>query len=443
MGASWRESIIYGTVTFYGILYWLSRAIARYGGIPIYLSIPMVMLLSVYNGSYLAVFAHVYRKARNTPAGSILLALFFTTLEFVRSKLITGFPWGGPGVFVERPIEILQTASILGAVGCTFPVVLSNLLLEGWIRKKSPKYVVLGCLIPALMFSWGYLRIKSIGNTKTHKTLKIALCQPNIDQGVKWNRSYFKNTLGLLDRLVEKSKGSDFVVLPETSIPGFVSGKTYLGAFLEGLSKRTGTFLGAGALYRDKKGKIFNSFFLVSPKKGMVGRYDKIHLVPFGEFMPLSSKLQFLKKLGVSGNFSPGKEQKLFLVKGYKFGVLICFESIFPEISRKYVENGADFILNITNDGWFGNSPGPYQHFAFSRFRAVEEGVYFVRCANTGISGFISPSGEVIKDLGIGKRGTLTMDIPNVKLNTFYRRWGHLFPPASSVSLMLLAALTL
>ncbi len=438
-GAGIKESLIYGSFTYFLIMHWLVKSISRYGGIPWIASASMVVLLSLYNGLYIAAFSFLYRRL---PKNALLLSSCFLTLEYVRANLLTGLPWGSLGLNLERPIQMMQIASIFGLKGCTFAVALVNILLYKSIKEERPRNLVISGILILSLFLFGSVRLKSKKNGENcPKILNVALCQPNVDQGVKWDLKYIKSTLSNLEELALKGAGSDLVVFPETSVPGFLSQDQRLKKFILPLSRRVKAFIGTGALHREK-GKMYNSFFLISPKHGIVGRYDKTHLVPFGEFTPLFERFSALRKISLGGNYSPGKNLKLFRVGRAKIGVLICFESIFEDISRKYVKMGADVILNITNDGWFGRSPGPYQHFSYSRFRAVENGVYYLRCASTGISAVISPYGEVLEKLPLETKGIIKFSVPDSKIKTFYTSHGYLFPKVVSiVSLVLLPVL--
>ena len=172
----------------------------------------------------------------------------------------------------------------------------------------------------------------------------------------------------------------------------------------------------------------YNSAYLASPSGEVVGRYDKIHLVPFGEYVPLSNLLFFIGSLGEGiGNFKSGKEMINFSMPRARFGVLICFEIIFPDLCRRFVKEGANFLVTITNDAWFGRTSAPYQHFAIATFRAIENRVFVARAANTGISGLIDPKGKVVKKSGIFTEEAITGTIRLMKTKTFYTLYGDVF----------------
>jgi apolipoprotein N-acyltransferase len=174
--------------------------------------------------------------------------------------------------------------------------------------------------------------------------------------------------------------------------------------------------------------RLLNSAFLISADGQILDRYDKIHLVPFGEYIPLKHILKFLDKLVVGiGDFFPGNAPEVLQGPGGRFGVVICFEVIFPDLVRRFVDLGADYMVTITNDAWFGRSSAPYQHFGMVVFRAVENRVYFARAANTGISGFIDPFGRIVHQSNIFTEEALTGEIQTGGPRTFYTGYGNLF----------------
>jgi apolipoprotein N-acyltransferase len=186
---------------------------------------------------------------------------------------------------------------------------------------------------------------------------------------------------------------------------------------------------GSPAYHRDPGGlRYLNSAFLLSPDAQLLGRSDKIHLVPFGEYVPLGSFLPFVNKLVTGiGDYSPGEINPL-PIQGHQLGVLICYEVIFPELAREYVRQGSDLLVNITNDAWFGDSSAPWQHLAMARFRAIENRVWLARAANTGISAFISPSGRVVEQTSLFDTGFLVGKVGLGARPGLYSRMGDLVP---------------
>ncbi len=179
---------------------------------------------------------------------------------------------------------------------------------------------------------------------------------------------------------------------------------------------------------KDREIHYFNSAFLISPEKKILGRYDKIHLVPFGEYAPLSSIFGFTRDIiGAMGDFHSGEEVVTLAIPQGRFGVLICYEAIFPDLTRQFVEKGAQFLVNITNDAWFGRTAAPFQHLSMARLRAIENRVPIARAANTGVSGFIDPSGRLIQSSEIFTKAILSDTIYLRKVWSFYTQFGDVF----------------
>jgi apolipoprotein N-acyltransferase len=276
--------------------------------------------------------------------------------------------------------------------------------------------------------------------------LKIGLVQGDIDQSIKWDKAFQLETLNIYEKLslrVAEDK-PDLIIWPETATPFFFQdAKEYQPLVLD-IPKKTYAFLLFGSpSNKIERGKVkhYNSAYLVSPAGELVGKYDKIHLVPFGEYVPMQNLLFFIGSLGEGiGDFKSGKEIYNFSLPQGKFGVLICFEIIFPDLCRKFVQKGANFLVTITNDAWFGRTSAPYQHFSMAAFRAVENRVFVARAANTGITGIIDPKGKILKEVGIFERGTVNGAIRLSNQKTFYTLHGDLFAWAcSAFSIFLLA----
>jgi apolipoprotein N-acyltransferase len=232
----------------------------------------------------------------------------------------------------------------------------------------------------------------------------------------------------------------NLILWPETAIPFYLQLRDSNGEMVLETARKTESHIITGSpAYRRGEGGIeyFNSAFLISPEGEMAGRYDKVHLVPFGEYVPLKRLLFFIKKLTVGvGDFSSGTSLTPLTLKTASgegsdrssVGVLICFESIFPKLARGMVGNGANLLAVITNDGWFGRTSAPYQHFDIAVFRAVENRSFLLRAANTGVSGIVNPTGRIITKSSLFTRTTLVEDVGlRAAPLTFYTRYGDLF----------------
>jgi apolipoprotein N-acyltransferase len=276
--------------------------------------------------------------------------------------------------------------------------------------------------------------------------LTIGVAQGNIPQDVKWDSAFQKKTLATYRDLSLALEGQSpgLIVWPETAFPSSFPSGTELDDKVMDIAQETGTHLLMGALSAKEKKKaigevrevieVYNSAYLLSPQRRILGLYDKMHLVPFGEYIPFSARFPILNKLAGIWNIEPGEKTVLFRLPRGRFGVLICFEVIFPELCRESVRQGANFMVTITNDAWFGKTSAPHQHLSQATFRAIENRVWLVRAANTGISAFIDPWGRIIKPSGLFAPAVLAAEI-TFKANTvtFYTRYGDLFALACSL----------
>jgi apolipoprotein N-acyltransferase len=259
----------------------------------------------------------------------------------------------------------------------------------------------------------------------------VVLAQGNIDQAIKWDRAFQRQTLEIYAELTRAGgPGSRLVVWPEAAVPAYLLYEPQILRRIMDLSAEVGAPLLVGTLDAVREGRTtryLNSAFLVNGR-AITERYDKMHLVPFGEYVPLKRLLFFVEAIAVEiGDFTPGPRPVVFPLGGAPFGTVICYEVVFPELFRRFVAQGARFMVNITNDAWFGDSGGPLQHLAMVPLRAVENGVAVARAANTGVSALVHPSGRIDPSLGLVQRGVLRVDVPLRAGQTFYTRFGDVF----------------
>ena len=442
-----------GLISYCGILYWIIVAVHTYGNIPLGLSGFILLLLVGYLSLFIGAFAYLTRVV---PWSSGILTVLFlpalwTALEYLRSFFLTGFPWANLGYSQYLNLPFIQMAEFTGTYGLSFVIVLVNAtlfwILHQWAKKTFPVLEVVFTLLVLLGFMlFGYTKMRTVDQQILQQpSLKVGLVQGNIDQSIKWDESFQKETLRIYERLSLKvAKGKpDLIIWPETATPFFFQQVVEYQPMVLDIPKKTNAFLLFGSpAFKLERGKInhYNSAYLASPSKEIIGRYDKIHLVPFGEYVPLSSLLFFVESLGEGiGNFKSGKLITNFSLPQGKFGVLICFEIIFPDLCRRFVKNGADFLVTITNDAWFGRTSAPYQHFSIAVFRAVENRVFIARAANTGISGFIDPKGKILKKGAIFTEEAMNGTIRLSKKKTFYTLYGDVFAwICSGLSILLL-----
>jgi apolipoprotein N-acyltransferase len=451
---SFKLGCLSGIVSFLGILYWIVVAVHTYGNIPLIPSVLILLLLVVYLSLFIGAFTFLTRLIQ---LGSGIQTFLFTpflwvALEYLRSLLLTGFPWANLGYSQYLNLPFIQMADVTGAYGLSFVILMVNAtlfwILHQWPKKIFPLKEALVTAVLLLGFLiYGYAKMGRVDRQMIQNPpLKIGLVQGDIDQSIKWDEAFQLETLKIYEKLslrVAEDK-PHLIIWPETATPFFFQDAKEYHPLILDIPRKTNAFLLFGSpSYKINKGRVnhYNSAYLVSPSGELVGKYDKIHLVPFGEYVPMQDLFFFIGSLGEGiGDFKSGKEIYNFSLPQGKFGVLICFEIIFPDLCRKFVKKGANFLVTITNDAWFGRTSAPYQHFSMAAFRAVENRVFVARAANTGITGIIDPKGKILKEGGIFERGTMNGTIRLSNRKTFYTLHGDVFAWACSVfSIFLLA----
>ncbi len=438
---SFELGFLTGIIAFLGILYWVIVAVHTYGNVPLIPSGLILLLLVAYLSLFIGAFAFLTRflQMRSGLQTILFTPLLWVGLEYVRTFLLTGFPWADLGYSQYLNLPLIQIADVTGVYGLSFVIVLVNATLFGVLRQWSKRIfpvreVIFTALLLLGLFIYGYSKMGIVARQMIQNpALKIGLVQGNIDQSVKWDKSFQKETLKTYARLSSKvaEEKPDLIIWPETATPFFFQDAEEYQPLILDIPKRTNAFLLFGSpSYKVEKGKVshYNSAYLVSPSGNLVGKYDKIHLVPFGEYVPMQRLLFFIGSLGEGiGDFKSGKEMFNFPLPRDKFGVLICFEIIFPDLCRRFVKGGANFLVTITNDAWFGRTSAPYQHFSIAAFRAVENHVFVARAANTGITGFIDPRGKILREGRIFMEEAMSGTIRLSNQKTFYTLYGDVF----------------
>ncbi|MEJ2639785.1 MAG: apolipoprotein N-acyltransferase [Desulfosarcinaceae bacterium] len=450
--SDWRESfrlgVTGGMVHYLSLLYWIVHTMHHYGHLPLWQCVPILGLMAAYLALYTGLLT-AWISAR--PANLATLMLFpaiGVALEYVRTYFLTGFPWEFLGYSQFRCLSIIQIADLFGVYGVSALVFFANGAIafaflaftrRTWHQQSvtlSLGRVSLPLLALILALSWGYgrLRLGTVAETISHTPqANIAVVQGNIDQARKWDPGYQQQTIDKYQALSAKivAKGADLVVWPETATPFYLFRDRDLSQqVLAGIrNTQTDYLIGSPAFSHLNGGlQLHNSTYLIDKEGRLRGSYEKVHLVPFGEYVPLKRWLPFLGKLVAEvGDFKPGRRGTTLNWRGHKLGPLICYEIIFPRLARAMAASGANVLVNQTNDAWFGRTSAAYQHFSMGVFRAVENRRSLVRAANTGISGYIDPTGKIqaqtdlFKDAAID-RSVVLMDIP-----TLYSRVGDLF----------------
>jgi apolipoprotein N-acyltransferase len=362
-----------------------------------------------------------------------------------RSYLFSGFPWMLLGYTLAGSGTLRQAADLAGVHGLSFLLALSGVSVYFAGRRLCDRLPAkaAGALIPgvaAVLFLVMYGRSGSAnpaGPGARPPEVKVAIAQGGIDQSVKWNPGNQLATLGIYGELTQQARdaGAQLVVWPETAAPFFYGWEAGLSRRLEAIAVRGGIPILFGAPWYDPaSGEFYNSVFQMDARGVVLGRYDKRHLVPFGEYVPFRSVLFFLKKLTAGGgDFSTGTSPALFRVLGQPVAASICYEALFPALIREGVLEGATWFVNVTNDAWFGDTVAPLQHLAMARMRCVEFRRPMVRAANSGISAVIEADGGIATSLGLFRRGLLVAGIRPATGETVYAKTGEIFGISCSI----------
>ena len=437
--AAFGLGLISGLAHFVVLLYWIVYVTHVHGFLPLPLSIGILILLAAYLSLYPALWGLglSWGAARGLSPlwwGPVLWA----TLELGQTYIITGFPWEplGNGLFLH-PL-LLQVADFSGVYGLSFLVVLINACLWRCLappraqRERRYRYLVGIVVVLALWLGYGYYRLEAVQKLAARSPkLKVAVVQGNIRQGEKWKKEMVLTTVERYAELTRKVKGAQLIVWPETSAPFFFLRTPDLTARVQAIAKESGGALLFGAPAWDLvsgEERYFNRAYLLSPQGETLGYYDKAHLVPYGEYVPLRRFMPFIGKMvPMVGDFAEGPVGATVKLDGVALGPLVCYESIFPNLSRAQVANGARLLVNITNDAWFGKTAAASQHMAMAVLRAVENHVYLARAANTGISCFIDAGGHILWQSEIDIPEAHALELPLMPGGSLYTRIGDVF----------------
>jgi apolipoprotein N-acyltransferase len=427
-----------GFTAYAGLFYWVNIVMVTYGKLHWSVSGTLYLTLAAYLALYPGLVLWLMRRGevRGIPA-LCSFPVLWVGCELIRSHLLTGFPWASLGYTQYRTLPLIQISDLTGVYGVSFLVAFANVVyyrIWVWLRQKEAPYPVAGLvtLLVLLAATLGY-GFTALNRGEKGGVQRVLLVQGNIPQDVKWNPAFQESTVATYERLSRKGcqSAGTLVVWPESALPFYLQGEPAYAARVKSLAAELKSCLVTGSpAFEKERGVVrnLNSAFLISPTGALLGRSDKLHLVPFGEYVPLAALFPFVEKLVAGiGDFSPGKSALPLETPGGKVGVLVCFEVIFPEIARAYVQAGAGVLVNITNDAWFGNSSAPYQHLAMTVFRAVENRVPLVRAANTGISSVIDSKGHIRGMTPLFEEATLSAEVRRGAGGSFYSRHGDLF----------------
>ncbi len=433
-------------------LYWIPIPLHDFADVRMEFAIfPMFLLAGIVAiDTAVAIWAGEFVARRTRIPAVITMPVAWTAVEWIRTYFPIGFPWNLLGYTAYRNLELIQFAEFTGVYGVSALIVFFNAVVyvvmfrRGGNRLQAVSLSTLTALMIVLV-AFGAWRIRNLKNAPSTGSFKVAMVQGNIPQSLKWDPNFLPQSYKVYqDETVDAAKrGADLIVWPEAAAaflfqpddryPAMLTSDVQYRTTLLTLARNIGKpiLFGAPALavQNDRVAGFYNRADLVSDKGEVVAHYDKIELVPFGEYVPARGILGFFVNRIVEGmgDMIPGKEQTLFEFKGAKLGILICYESIFPDLTRREVNEGADVLVNITNDAWYGESSAPYQVLAMAALRSVETKVPMVRAANTGFSALIEPSGRITERTPLFKRGTTIVDVSWRPVRTLYTMVGDLF----------------
>ena len=430
--AAFRRAYLCGFLFFAATLGWF--VYVTYPG-----AILLVAFLALYFGLFGMLFAYFYAGDGKFRFHSVLritvLSSVWVALEFIRAHLFSGFGWVMLGHTQYKNLWLIQIADMTGVYGVSFLVMLVNLLIfETWRARKpllTVNIFVAAILLIVLIYGWS-----TINQKRSYEMVKVGVVQPNIPLAVDWDESQKPWIVAKTIQLTRtfQDQKLDLIVWPETSLPGVITDAPFLTHQIQAAAADLKTSVLIGSVAREDE-RYYNSAFLIGADGQMGERYDKIHLVPFGEFLPLRPILGWINKFVDLDDFTPGKAYKIFSVtpRQRKFGVLICFEDTIGDVRRHFAKAGAEFFVNMTNDAWFRDTKSPFLHLQAAVFGCVENHRSLVRAANTGVSAMVDPWGRVITTVRDrrGKEtfidGTTWGFVPLNHEKTFYTKYGDLF----------------
>ncbi len=453
-----------GAVYFTGTLYWITLVVVTYGNLQWWVGTLVNAALIAYLSLFPACFAVIMRRIviAYGPAALLASPLVWVATEMGRMDLLTGFPWVLLGYSQVTTLPIAQIASLVGVYGVSALVVsvsavaalfaTTSIARPALVRSSrwsrwAPALVV-GLLLGAVAL-WGSLRVKRGELTRLGDPVRVGLIQGNVDQAVKMEladaRSIFESYLRMTRQAI--GAGAELVVWPESSAPFLFEEDRPSANRIRAIAREARVHIVVGSdqiQWGPHRVPVtyYNSAFLVRPDGTVPEAYRKMHLVPFGEYVPLKRLLFFAAPLVEAvGPFSCGERAVLLPVGPHPISVAICYEVVYPSLVRQFVSGGSELLTTITNDAWFGRTSAPYQHFAQASMRAIEEGRYLVRSANTGISGIVDPYGRVLERSDIYQQTVIVGEARFLRESTFYARHGDVFAYASlAMTLALLVA---
>lgn len=440
--SSWRAFLlgwVSQVVAWLMMVPWVVRVMSHYGGLPLPVGIAIFIAMALYLGIFGGLFGWIVYRLRldHRMTKWLLVPLAWAAVEYARTYLFTGFPWNLLASAIVDLSSFVQMDRFAGPYLLGALLVSTSSLIAWLVTQKTlpiQKVLVLGAFGIFILVWWGtgLVAAKLFSRPTGTTPATAALLQPNIEQQMRWDPA---NTVRIYDQMIAMTReaadrGAHVVIWPESTVPlayGTAS-NTFFQEGVEAIARERNLDIILGAVAEDEKDptKLWNSAFLVTNGK-TVGHYDKIRLVPFGEYVPLRKMLFFAEKLVRDvGEFQFGTNDNP-LVGRFRYGPAICYEVVYPQIARTQVLHGANVLVTITNDAWYDGTSAPRQHLNQARLRAIEMNRYLLRAGTTGISAVVDPSGHLLKQLPMGQQGTIMAEFQPRKDVTPYARFGDWF----------------
>jgi apolipoprotein N-acyltransferase len=427
-------------LSFYGLLlYWIPAVPAHYGGLSpafsLLVDIVLVLFLSLFWGVGSLILSKV--SGRWPVIGFIVAPFIWVAQEYAVTYIFTGFPWGLLGYSQHANLWLIQAATVAGVYGVSWILIFFQSSFTFSFRRKLRTPFAVGLAVLVLAHTAGLI---SMGRPQpASDSFQAAVVQGNVSSDIAWDKVPASFVQGLFEKHLDLTRraakeGAQLIIWPEFSVPLCFSCSDPLALSFKhkllNYVKQTGRTLLIGTSevsLQEEKTEYYNAALGLQPDLPIT-EYHKMHLVPFGEYTPFPGLFGFVKHMTQAiGEVTPGLNTTLHSFGQLRFGSPICYEIIFPDLVRRFVKNGADFLVTITNDGWYGPTSAPHQHFAIAVFRAVENRRFLLRAATTGVSGIIDPWGRVVQKSKIMTAAFLTGTVTPRRGQTIYTRYGDVF----------------
>jgi apolipoprotein N-acyltransferase len=455
---AFRLGYVTGAVSALGLLYWIALVVVQYGGIPLPIGVAIMVALCLAFAVFPSVFAWIVARLVGTfgTVGLLGAPVVWTATELLRAHTVFEFPWCQLGYSQYRHLPVIQVASVTAVYGVSFLLVASSALLAYLtLERQGPhRGGALVALVVLVGGAWGggaWVMSRPLPETGR---VRVGLVQGGIRQEDKWLPERAQDNIDRHLQLTDEAanRGARLVIWPESAVPFLFDSNPALAGRLRAVTVTRNIYLFFGNDDRlfdptSGEGRLYVGAKLLTPRGELQARYHKIQLVPFGEYVPLQPLFTLggrfaAKVVREVSDFTHGTEPVVAEVDGHRVGGYICYEAIFPALVRRFAAEGAELLINVTNDAWYGTTSAPHQHLAMAAFRAVENRRYMVRAANTGITAVVDPWGRILEPTTLFDRTVLVRDVPFIADKSFYTRRGDLFARGCLAGALALLAVT-